>query len=85
MALRYSLYRTGPTEVPDASWQTRFTYPTGITLAGGQSLTFSYDEVIAHPFHDGFTTDAGHEGDRPAFGGPGSIFGGPLSCAVTAA
>jgi hypothetical protein len=80
-----ALYRTGPIEFPDGSWQTRFTYPTGITLSSGQSLTFSYDEVLAHQFHDGFMTDTEHQGDRPLFGGPGSIFGGPLSCTVTAA
>jgi hypothetical protein len=67
-------YRAGPAEQADGSWITWFAYPTGITLQSGQSLTFSYDDVVSHPVTDG-------EG----FVGPGSIFGGPLTCTVTAA
>jgi hypothetical protein len=40
---------TGPLEMSDGSWQARVTYDTGVTLGAGQSLTFSFEIVLAHP------------------------------------
>lgn len=56
-------------------WITWWTYPTGITLGAGQSLTFATDWVLSHPLASGFP-----QGQViPA----GSVFGGPISCTVT--
>jgi hypothetical protein len=76
-------YFTAPEpQPPDApgNWITWWIYPTGITLAAGQSLTLTnYDWVLSHPLADGMP----HGIVDPA----GSLFGdfgGPLSCTVTA-
>ncbi|MGE5287482.1 MAG: hypothetical protein ACM3ML_09820 [Micromonosporaceae bacterium] len=57
------------------AWATFWTYPTGITLSTGQSLTFTTDWVLSHPV----VTLLGGRAMIPA----GSLFGGPISCTVT--
>ena len=69
---------------PDGSWASSWIYPTGITLAAGESFTFVYDSLVSHRLHDGVVKADDHD-QSPAFVGPGSIFGGPLTCTVTAA
>lgn len=67
----------------DNGWIWRWIYPTGITLDAGESFTFAFDWVLSHQIHDGFVLANDHD-QRPAFGGPGSAFGGPLTCTVIA-
>jgi hypothetical protein len=77
-------YFTAPEPLPpDApgNWITWWIYPTGITLAAGQSLTLTLDWVLSRPLADGMP----HGVVDPA----GDLFenGGlpsPLSCTVTA-
>lgn len=55
----------------------QWTYPTGITLGAGQSLTFTTDWVLVHPISAiGF-------GPPPAVTPAGSVLGGPITCTVT--
>lgn len=42
-------YWSAPEVFPLGGWVTWWTYPTGITLDAGQSLTFTTDWVLAHP------------------------------------
>ena len=75
-------YFTAPEPLPpDApgNWITWWIYPTGITLAAGQSLTLTLDWVLSRPLADGMP----HGVVDPAgtLFGP---FGGPISCTVTA-
>jgi hypothetical protein len=65
---------------PDFPWLTLWTYPTGVTLGAGDSVTLSTDWVLSHTVLDGSTTD-GELNHIPA----GSVFGGPVSCTVTGA
>jgi hypothetical protein len=53
-------------------WGSFWTYPTGITLQSGDSLTFTTEWVTSRPTYDGFA-------HNPA----GSLFG-TASCTVTA-
>lgn len=76
------VYRT-LVERPDGSWASSWIYPTGITLAAGESFTFVYDSLVSHRIHDGVTKADDHD-QSPFFWGPGSIFGGPITCTVTA-
>lgn len=57
-----------------------WTYPTGRTLAVGFSLTVTIDVVVSR------TVTIGKELDsrRQELIQPGSIFGGPITCTVTA-
>jgi hypothetical protein len=66
---------------PDG-WTWRWSYPTGITLGAGDSMSFTFDWIVSHPIHDGIVLGGDHD-MRPALGGPGSVFGGPLACTVT--
>lgn len=68
---------------PDG-WTSRWNYPTGITLAAGDSFAYSFDWLLSHQLHDGIVTDDDRD-QSPTFAGPGSAFGGPLNCTVVAA
>ncbi len=72
-------YFSAPTGDNTNGWLTRWTYPTGITLAAGQTMTVSFDWVLAYAITDGFKND-----NKQSHIGPGSVFGGPLSCTITA-
>lgn len=70
-------------EAPDG-WISRWTYATGITLQSGQSLTYTFDWILSHQLHDGIIA-ADDRDQSPGFVGPGSAFGGALTCTVVAA
>jgi ABC-type glycerol-3-phosphate transport system substrate-binding protein len=57
---------------------TRWSYATGRSLASGESMVVTLDILLSHRIPAG-KDDDGH----PLFGGPGSIFGGPLTCTIT--
>jgi hypothetical protein len=62
------------------SWVSTWTYPTGQTLAASQSMTVTVDLVLSHPITLQKLDSKGV--DRV---GPGSVFGGPISCLIGAA
>ena len=55
------------------AWQTTLLYPTGITLAAGQSMTFHLVVSLSHPSVDGLSFENGVSG-KPVFFGPGPTF-----------
>jgi hypothetical protein len=53
-------------------------YDTGVVLGAGDTMTVTADVSLSHPIPGG-KDDEGH----PLFNGPGSIFGGPITCTIT--
>jgi hypothetical protein len=51
-------------------WRSDVFYPTGVTLAAGQSMTFRFLASVSHPVFDGLTV-----------GGPGTV--ADYACTVT--
>ena len=54
-------------------------YPTGTTLAAGQTMTVTFDISLSHQIPDFKDADTG----KHPFEGRGSVFGGPISCTIT--
>ncbi len=57
-------------------------YDTGASLAAGQSMTVTLDVLLSHKLKD---RDATAMEGHPVFNGPGSVFGGPITCTITGA
>jgi len=73
------LYSDPAGSTPDG-WFTLASYPTGIVLAPGESVTFHWVATVTHRLVDGATFDNGLFG-RPFFFGPGVVT--DLTCTVT--
>jgi len=65
-------YLGEPSQVDKKFWTVFWNVPVG-TLAAGESVTITLDIVLDQPVYDGF-------GHSPR----GSIFGGPITCVLTA-
>jgi hypothetical protein len=81
-----SLYET-PSQASNGAWVSRWTYPTGITLAQpGDTLTFTITITLWHLFAEETNGPVGatfgFAPGPPTFSGPGVYFTG--SCTVTA-
>lgn len=64
-------------------WTTRMDVPTGVTLAQGASMRFTWSELLSNRVSDVMIPADGAEAGRPAATyGPGLVFGG--TCTVTA-
>src|SRR5215218_7620729 len=61
-------------------WLTRMIYPTGTTLAAGETMTFRLIQSSAHTYIDGLIFDNG-AGGRPTHYGPGTDI--DATCTVT--
>ena len=72
----------GPPESHPLAWETSFSYPTGIVLGTGESLTFTVTTSISHRLLDGLFFASG-TGGKPLFSDPGTLF--EFSCTVTGA
>jgi hypothetical protein len=77
-----------PTQEANGTWQSTWTYPTGITLANaGDTLTFTitvtFSHVIAEETNGPVGLGLGFPPGPPIFSAPGVYFAG--SCTVTAA
>ena len=70
-----------PFQRPNGSWATNAFYDTGITLAAGQSLTFTQDTTFLHAFPEVLLPTFGASPGMPIFdvAGPQP----PLTCTVT--
>ena len=68
----------GPIDSDNVS---QWLYPTGITLSPGQSMTVTLDITLDHKIPDFKDPDTG----KQVFAGPGSVFGGPITCTITGA
>ena len=78
---------SAPTQLPDGTWLSVFTYPTGITLANpGDTMTFALTITLAHNLAEEVNGPAGFS----VFGyPPGTVFFSPAgtgtaTCTVTA-
>ena len=65
---------------PGLGWLSVVTYPTGITLAAGQSLVVVWTTTLAHPVPEVFNPAAGGPAGQPAFNDAPVTF----TCTVTA-
>jgi hypothetical protein len=71
-AIDVSGFYSRPTEVSGV-WSTVLRFPTGITLASGESMTFHLVISLSHAIVDGITFENGESG-KPVFYGPGVTF-----------
>jgi hypothetical protein len=69
-----------PARRPQGDWATFITYPTGITLGAGESLTVVWVTTLAHVVPEVFNPAAGGEPGQPLFNA-GSV---TYTCTVTA-
>jgi len=72
----------GPDQSPQGDWVSFVTYPTGITLAAGQSLTVAWTTSLDHRVPEVFNPAAGGEPGKPVLNEAGTV---TWSCTVTAA
>lgn len=80
-ALDVSASWGAPESLPLA-WVTFFSYPTGIVLGPGESVTFTLTTSISHRILDGLFFASGTDG-KPLFYDPGTLL--ESSCTVTGA
>jgi hypothetical protein len=80
-AVDASAFWGAPKSLPLA-WVTSFSYPTGIVLRPGESMTFTLTTSISHRLLDGLFFASG-DGGKPLFSDPGTLF--EASCTVTGA
>jgi len=71
----------GPTLRPDGSYSSFVSYPTGVTLAAGETATISVSFTLAHPLPEVFNPAGGGEAGQPAFNEPGTY---SFTCTVIA-
>jgi hypothetical protein len=69
-----------PEKRPTGDWVSFITYPTGITLQAGQSLSVVWVTTLAHIVPEVFNPAGGGESGQPAFNLKPATF----SCTVTA-
>jgi hypothetical protein len=71
-------YPTDTVFTPPTGFEVDWLYPTGVTLAAGESMTIVWSGVLPHPITDGFQRNDG--------GGliSGDVLGGHDTCTVTA-
>jgi hypothetical protein len=73
---------SAPTQAPDGSWSSFVNYPTGITLASGDSLSFTFTLSLSHVVPEVLIPPEGGEPGRPVFGSPATPH--VWTCTVTA-
>lgn len=71
-----------PTQEGGGQYEALLTYPTGRTLAVGESMSFVLVITLSHQLQDGFTLED-ETTHRPLFFGPGAAF--EFACTVTGA
>jgi len=65
----------GPVAQEGSQYVTTWSYNTGVTLSAGESLQVAYDTTFTKHFRDGSGT---------AYEPGSSVYGGPISCRITA-
>ena len=73
---------SGSYQAASGNWRTDVFYPTGITLATGESLIFTLRVTTSHRLHDGLVFEDGTSG-KPRFAEAGILFA--VTCTVTGA
>jgi hypothetical protein len=69
-----------PEQRPQGDWASFITYPTGITLGAGESLTVVWVTTLAHVVPEVFNPAAGGSSGQPPFNAPSVTY----TCTVTA-